>query len=49
MPGFYVSEGRGQDEVRLAFVLDETRLARAAALLALAVNATASASLEGVR
>lgn len=33
MPGFYVTPGRGADEVRLAFVLNEARLARAAALL----------------
>jgi len=38
MAGFYVSPGRGQDEVRLAFVLDEMRLARAAALLRLGVE-----------
>jgi aspartate aminotransferase len=38
MPGFYMSPGIGQDEVRLAFVLDETRLARAAALLRLGVE-----------
>jgi aspartate aminotransferase len=33
MPGFYVTPGRGNQEVRLAFVLDEARLARATALL----------------
>jgi aspartate aminotransferase len=38
MPGFYVSAGMGADEVRLAFVLDETRLARAAELLRLGVE-----------
>jgi aspartate aminotransferase len=38
MPGFYVSEGRGGDEVRLAFVLDEERLARATALLRIGVE-----------
>jgi aspartate aminotransferase len=38
MPGFYVSPGMGADEVRLAFVLDETRLARAAELLRLGVE-----------
>ncbi len=38
MPGFYISPGLGQNEVRLAFVLDETKLARAAALLRLGVE-----------
>ena len=38
MPGFYVTEGLGGQEVRLAFVLDEARLARAAALLKLGVE-----------
>jgi aspartate aminotransferase len=38
MPGFYVSYGMGMDEVRLAFVLEEARLARAAALLQLGVE-----------
>jgi aspartate aminotransferase len=38
MPGFYVSDGKGTDEVRLAFVLEETRLARAAQLLRLGVE-----------
>ncbi|HXT34976.1 MAG TPA: pyridoxal phosphate-dependent aminotransferase [Chloroflexota bacterium] len=38
MPGFYVTPGQGRDEVRLAFVLEETRLARAAALLRLGVE-----------
>ena len=39
MPGFYVSAGKGADEVRLAFVLEETRLTRAAELLQLGVEA----------
>ena len=38
MPGFYVSRGMGADEVRVAFVLEEARLARAAALLRLGVE-----------
>jgi len=38
MPGFYISPGMGQDEVRLAFVLDEQRLARAVELLSLGVE-----------
>lgn len=38
MPGFYVSQGMGGNEVRLAFVLDETRLARAADLLRIGVR-----------
>jgi aspartate aminotransferase len=38
MPGFYITPGQGTDEVRLAFVLDETRLARAASLLRLGVE-----------
>ncbi len=38
MPGFYISPGMGQDEVRLAFVLDEQRLARAVELLRLGVE-----------
>ena len=38
MPGFYVTPGMGQQEVRLAFVLEEAQLARAAALLRLAVE-----------
>ncbi len=33
MAGFYVSAGKGTDEVRLAFVLEEGRLARAVELL----------------
>jgi aspartate aminotransferase len=32
-PGFYVTPGRGQDEVRIAYVLGEGPLARAIALL----------------
>ena len=31
--GFYQTEGKGQDEVRIAYVLDEEKLRRAAALL----------------
>lgn len=38
MPGFYVSPGKGQQEVRLAFVLDSERLARATALLGAGVE-----------
>jgi aspartate aminotransferase len=38
MPGFYVTAGKGRDEVRLAFVLEEAKLARAAALLRLGVE-----------
>jgi aspartate aminotransferase len=38
MPGFYVTPGLGQQEVRLAFVLEEARLARATTLLALGVE-----------
>jgi len=38
MPGFYISGGKGQDEVRLAFVLEEAKLARAAELLRLGVE-----------
>jgi aspartate aminotransferase len=38
MPGFYVNKGLGTDEVRLAFVLGEEQLARAVALLRLAVQ-----------
>jgi aspartate aminotransferase len=38
MPGFYVSEGKGRQEVRLAFVLDEQRIERATALLRAAVE-----------
>jgi aspartate aminotransferase len=38
MPGFYVSEGMGADEVRIAFVLDDARLARAAELLHIGVE-----------
>jgi aspartate aminotransferase len=38
MPGFYVTPGLGHQEIRLAFVLEEARLARAAALLALGVE-----------
>ena len=37
MPGFYVTDGKGNQEVRLAFVLDVERLARATALLRLGV------------
>ena len=37
MAGFYISPAKGADEVRLAFVLEETRLARAAELLRLGV------------
>jgi aspartate aminotransferase len=33
MPGFYVTPGLGRQEIRLAFVLEDARLARAAALL----------------
>jgi aspartate aminotransferase len=38
MPGFYISSGKGRDEVRLAFVLELNRLARAAELLRLGVE-----------
>jgi aspartate aminotransferase len=38
MPGFYITPGKGLAEVRLAFVLDEIRLARAASLLRTAVE-----------
>jgi aspartate aminotransferase len=38
MPGFYITPGMGTDEVRLAFVLDEKRLARAASLLRIGVE-----------
>jgi aspartate aminotransferase len=31
--GFYASPGRGEDEVRIAYVLDERALSRALALL----------------
>ncbi len=33
LQGFYVTAGHGADEVRLAFVLDEQKLARAVRLL----------------
>ena len=32
-PGFYVTPGRGEDEVRIAYVLGEVPLGRAIALL----------------
>ena len=34
LQGFYVTPGHGASEVRLAFVLDEERLARAVRILA---------------
>jgi aspartate aminotransferase len=37
-PGFYVTEGKGRQEVRVAYVLNEKDLMRAAELLALAVK-----------
>jgi aspartate aminotransferase len=37
--GFYATSGRGRDEVRLAYVLEEDRLLRATELLALALEA----------
>jgi aspartate aminotransferase len=37
--GFYATPGRGRDEVRLAYVLEEPRLLRAAELLGLALEA----------
>jgi aspartate aminotransferase len=43
MPGFYVEPGRGSQEIRLAFVLDEQRLARATTLLRQGVAAYLSA------
>ena len=38
MPGFYLTPGKGRNEVRLAFVLEVSRLARAAELLRLGVE-----------
>jgi len=39
MPGFYVTPAQGKREVRLAFVLDRERLARAAEILQLGIAA----------
>lgn len=36
--GFYASPGKGKDEIRIAYVLDETELKKAAKLLAIAVR-----------
>jgi aspartate aminotransferase len=36
-PGFYATPGLGNDQVRLAYVIEESRLRRAAALMAEAV------------
>jgi aspartate aminotransferase len=37
--GFYATEGRGQDEVRIAYVLEQPALRRALALLGEALAA----------
>jgi aspartate aminotransferase len=42
--GFYATPGLGLDEVRIAYVLDRTRLARSAALLAKALDRYANRS-----
>jgi len=36
--GFYASPGKGKDEIRIAYVLDESELKKAAKLLAIAIR-----------
>ena len=45
--GFYLTPGEGKDEVRIAYVLEESKLRRAVAILAAGLKAWNASNLEG--